>query len=667
MALNKFIPLFLPFVLLCVGLYLIPLNIFDLDFSKIPGNFGDARFNNYILEHDYLYFIGQVDKYWDAQFMYPFKNVIAFSDNLLGTAPIYAVFRLIGADRETAFQYWLIILFALNFICCYWALYKWSDNNVLSSTGAYIFSFSILLVGNIYNVQTIPKFLVPLVFYWCWKYFTQKEIKYFLFLSLGVIFQFYCGIYLGFLLLYALLFLFIAYVIIYRDFTLFRQFKKRKIIGNHLIVLIIICCLFIPFILPYIFISQEAGIPSFEEVKQYIPTLRSYFFTSKAPILWTALSEHAVLELKNWWCHFLFIGALPWLGIIAVPIVFLLKKTDSNSKKFIAFLCLGLFLSFIFCLNINGFTLYKYIYELPGFAAIRSINRLINIEIMFFVLIFVFVFKELSNYSPKMNWFVLCFPLFVILDNAINSKEIMKYDKKESQNQIERVRKEIQSQYNNKYKAIAYMSDSVENKVNFHIDVMLVCQELNISCVNAYSGHNPGQYNDFFNRTDEESLMSWCQFNNIESESIQRIYPRHESSKRNRSPVELFINLIAFKDKFVGVDKVMGDTLIANKGEAHESERLTLKYLDNLTVVFKSSKNKFVIVDQGESNFLIANVDSLEQATRFVLIKQDSGYFAFMTKMGHYLCSDQTLGGKLIANRQYIGDWEKFRIVELIK
>jgi len=232
MAVNKFISYLLPLALLCIGLYLTPLNIYGPDFSKVPGDFGDARFNNYILEHDFKYFTGKVDKYWDAPFMYPYNNVIAFSDNLLGSAPIYSAFRLIGYDRETAFQFWLLALFILNFVCCYLALNKWSKNSVLSSVGAYIFSFSILLVGNIYNVQTVPRFMVPLVFYWSWQYFNKKEIKYFLYVGLGVVFQFYCAIYLGFLLLYALLFLLIAYVTVYRDFTLFNQFKELYTQGS---------------------------------------------------------------------------------------------------------------------------------------------------------------------------------------------------------------------------------------------------------------------------------------------------------------------------------------------------------------------------------------------------------------------------------------------------
>src|SRR5438094_805956 len=139
---NKAI-LLLPLLLLLAGLYLVPIQIFETDFSKVPGDFGDARFNNYILEHGHKYFTGKVSDYWDAPFMYPYKNVIALSDNLLGTVPVYSLFRILSFDRETAFQLWLLAMFVLNFICCWWVLNRWSGDNLLASTGAYIFAFSI--------------------------------------------------------------------------------------------------------------------------------------------------------------------------------------------------------------------------------------------------------------------------------------------------------------------------------------------------------------------------------------------------------------------------------------------------------------------------------------------------------------------------------------------
>ena len=389
-SIKKIIQLLVPVVLLGLGLYFVPIKIMGTDFSKVPGDFGDARFNNYILEHGHQYLTGKVSKYWDAPFLYPYPNAIAFSDNLLGTLPIYSAFRLLGKDRETAFQFWLLVLFALNFICCFWALNKWSANSMLSAVGAYVFAFSIFNIGLLNHAQNFPRFIIPLVFYWLWKYLSQKEVKYFLFASLGLVFQFYCGIYLGFFLLYSLLFLFLSYFIVYRDWKFFNQFKNKKTILYHLGILLLSGGLLALLMQPYMEVSRKFGMRNFEDAIGTIPTLQSYFFTGKFSVMWGVLSDHGV-KLPTFWNHFLFVGILPWIGILLVPIVLLWKRTQSPQKKLIAFFSLGFFLSFIFCLNINGFTLYKYIFDLPGFSAMRSINRVINTEVLFFVLIFVFL------------------------------------------------------------------------------------------------------------------------------------------------------------------------------------------------------------------------------------------------------------------------------------
>lgn len=520
---KKIIPIFIPIVLLIVGLYFGILKIYGTDFSKVPGDLGDARFNNYVLEHNYLYFIGKANKYWDAPFMYPYKNVIAFSDNLLGTAPIYSIFRILKWDRETSFQLWLLTLFILNFIFCYLALLKWSRNNILSSVGAYVFAFSIFIIGNIYNVQTFPRFIIPFIFYWFWIYLNEKKIKYFIYLILGIVFQFYCGIYLGFLLIYSLFFLFISYFLIYKDALLFTQFKKLKTVTSHFLVLCVGSLLFFPLIYHYYLGSHQTGIASYNEVLTSIPTIRSYFFTSKAAKSWEILSEHGIPVFNNWWCHFLFIGALPWLGIIATPFVLFSKRIGQKEKLFLSFLLLSLFFSFIFCLNIKGFCLYKYIYNIPGFSVMRSLNRLVNVEIVFFILIFVFSFNELCKKFKAIKWIVVFFPLLIIVDNRIDADQIMTYDKWKSKERISIARNEILYRYNKKHQAIALIEDSVKDVVSFHLDVMLASQELNIPCVNSYTGHNPREYNDFFNNIDDNSLLVWYKFNNIDPNLIQTI------------------------------------------------------------------------------------------------------------------------------------------------
>jgi hypothetical protein len=84
--------------------------------DQIVGDLGDSRFNMYVLEDGYRWLTGLDKSFWSAPFFYPAPNVIAYSDNHLGSLLFYSAFRLLGQGRETAFQLWVVTIFTLNYI-----------------------------------------------------------------------------------------------------------------------------------------------------------------------------------------------------------------------------------------------------------------------------------------------------------------------------------------------------------------------------------------------------------------------------------------------------------------------------------------------------------------------------------------------------------------------
>ena len=188
----------LPFLIcLSAGIYFITLNVTGYSFTHYPGDLGDGRLNNYFLEHAHKYLTGQIGSLWDAPFMYPEEKVLSYSDNLIGTAPFYSIFRLSGFDRETSYQLWFITLAALAFICCYYLLILIFNDIYAAAIGAFIFAFSIALQSQFTHAQTFPRFPVPLAFA-MFIIFTRNFRPLFFFLSvLMVVYQLYCGIYLG--------------------------------------------------------------------------------------------------------------------------------------------------------------------------------------------------------------------------------------------------------------------------------------------------------------------------------------------------------------------------------------------------------------------------------------------------------------------------------------
>lgn len=523
--LNRLLRLLIPVAFCLAGLYLGPWKMMGGDLSKIPGDLGDARFNNYILEHGYLYLSGEIDDYWNGPFFYPEENVIAWSDNLLGTLPIYAIFRFTGSDRETAFQWWFLALYVLNFAGSYLVLIRITNNVFLSVTGAYLFAFSIFTIGQANHVQVFPRFIYPLIVYSAWRYFQTQKPLHFIILCLGFVYQMYCGIYLGMFAALSIVFMLISYLIVYRELNLFRQFQSLKVIGNHLFALILSVILMLPLMVPYLKDMASHELLSYEQILKTVPTWQSYFFTVKSSLMWGFLSEHGVNDFEFWWIHQIFPGILPFVGL-GVAILFLLRERKSlKQQKPLIFFLTVLCLHIVFTLNVGGKSLYFVLYQLPGFGSLRSIDRVINVEILFFMMVTALVLNELSRQKKLDKLFFIILPFIAITDNMVDPEAVIRMDKRAVQERTHMMKSKITSQISGYRGPIAYLYTGTPWKFfESQLDVMIACQELGIRCVNGYSGYYPPMLNAFLTSGTEKNLADWLYFNKIHIKEFVRVY-----------------------------------------------------------------------------------------------------------------------------------------------
>lgn len=518
----------IPALILIYGLWTFPLAIFGPDRDRIPGDLGDARFNNYILEHFHKYSTGQLENYWDAPFMYPYKNVIALSDNLLGTAPIYSLFRRLDYNRESAFQFWIVALFALNYLCCYWALWRWSDRPLLAAGGAFIFAFGIHMIGHMEHAQVFPKFMIPIAFLYCWKWLRSGRILHLTLLSLAVVYQFYCGIYLGFMLCYALLFLMVSYLIIEHRMIWNERAKMWQPYVASATVVLGAGALLLPLMLPYMEVSSTMGMRKFEEVIATIPRPISYFFTHPGALSWRTLSLHSEYAFDVWWSHFHFMGAVPWLAIVLLPIVLWKYRSEPMRNQGIAAVGLAFVLSTVFCLRIGDFTLYKLIFEIPGFSAMRAMDRIIEVQVMFFSLITVLVFASLGRKEWHKMAIAIAIPLLIIQENKLDITKFRSFNKYDAKGLVDRIVIDMNAQVESPGKAIAYipvscvMSETMRivGTSQVHLNSMLAGQQIGVPVVNGYVDRYPSGFLALLNRLDLNGLDTWCSFNQISTRDI---------------------------------------------------------------------------------------------------------------------------------------------------
>lgn len=487
---------------LLVGLWFIIIPVTGTGFTHFPGDLGDARFNNYILEHVHLWFTGQQPELWNAPFMYPEEQVITYSDNLLGTAPFYSAFRLTGIDRETAFQWWYVLMAALNFVCCYLFLWWCFRNHYAAALGAFVFAFSLALQSQLTHAQTFPRFAVPLAIWMGALFYEHFNPKYFLGAVLLIVYQFYCSLYLGFMLAVPVG-LVLAFALWNHRDVLPQRIRKGRWLAAMSASAGTAILLLLPLMLPYMARSSSLGAYDYGNILHTVPTLKSYFFSQPGSLWWDGLKETAT-TYTAWWDHQIFPGGIAMVALVLWTALVLIKRIRPGMLPGISLapavtmLWLAGLVTALLFVRFNEFSLYQALYQLPGFGALRSLTRIINIQLVFFA-IGTAAATSLVLYRTK-KWGPLVFAALLALltaDNYLHPGAAYRTEKAVSQERIGYVLHALEGAPPEAI--VAYEPDEPgPNPVWHHLDAMLAAQQAGLRTVNGYSSTAPYGYDRYW-------------------------------------------------------------------------------------------------------------------------------------------------------------------------
>lgn len=513
---------------LCSGILFITLNITGKRLTHFPGDLGDARFNIYILEHAHKFLTGKAESLWNAPFMYPESNVITYSENFIGSAPFYSIFRITGLDRESSFQWWFLLITILNYTFCYLFLKALFKNKYAAVLGALVFAFSLSLQSQMTHAQTFTRFPIPLAFWMVFLFAKEFNPKYYFAALFFLVYQLYCGLYIGLLLLipFSLLILF---SLLYNTRALYIKIKDIKwwikMIGATLTNVLIS----LPLIIPYIKRANLLASNHYEHIFHTIPGIKSFFFSKPGSLIWDFLSKMANSYPFSW-DHHIFAGGIAMICMSVFVMVVVLKIINKNSFKNLSidnFLFIVFFTGFMtfFCFTrFKIFSFYSVIFKLPGFDALRSLTRIINVELIFFSVAFGFVFNILFR---KHKWitiitFIMLSGLF-IADNYFKEGCSYRTDKNIAQSRIEALTQKME-----KIPAgsiVSYEPLKMETEsIIYQLDAMLVAQNLNLRTVNGYSATSPNEYSHFWNEMTHETRMEWFRTKNFSPDTVYVIH-----------------------------------------------------------------------------------------------------------------------------------------------
>lgn len=498
---------------LVIGLVVMPIALLGWDFSFIPGDLGDTRFNIYVLEHGYQFLIGKHESYWNAPFMYPVKDVITISDNLLGVVPFYSAFRVSGFDLFTSFQLWIITIFGLNFITAYWLFKFLFKNTYAAAIGAFVFAFSISLQSQMAHPQVFARFFIPLAFVFIFKFSKSFEPRYFFLSILCIVGQFYNGIYLGMLTVIPY-FLVVLILSILNHKLVLHHLKKLKwsllisaSIGINAILLFIL-------LWPYYVRSRITTPITYEDIFETIPAFISYLFAKNGSLIWKSL-ETIGTTIPAWYDHQLFPGIFVYISILAVSVLSIKHKQKIQTEIHLLFFT-GLVTLLVF-MRFGDFSLYQIIFNIPGFQSLRSLTRIIGVDLLFFGLAASFFVNYLIEKFPKREFLVFSLILGVVVtDNYVNPSFTYRIPKVMAIDRVDLLKSKI-----NHLPAgtiISYEPDVIDNAIYVHLDAMLATQALDLICINGYSATSPWAFFPYWTEPNAENRHYWLNIEGVDPE-----------------------------------------------------------------------------------------------------------------------------------------------------
>lgn len=547
---------------LAIGLYFFTFEVIGLNFKYIPGDLGDGRLNLYFLEHAFQFFTGKIDSFWDAPFMCPEKSMISYSDNLLGSAPIYSFFRILGMDTFLSYQMWYIAVSSLNYLCAFYFLKLVFKNYWPAIIGAFIFAFSLSLQSQLTHAQTFPRFAIPLTFLLAVKFSDNLHPKYFLFTLLLLVYQIYCGIYLGFMLAVPLG-IFLILIIVQK--ILNKQFNVLNIrwiawmvvsVGVSLLILL-------PLLLPYTARKISPDLEHYNQILHSVPTLKSYLYSQGGSIFWDFLSSVGNNYIA-FWDHQIFTGACATLCFVIVSFWFLkhflAHKLHLNTYSLYYLFFFAGILTFVLFFRLDNLSLYISLYYIPGFSSMRSLTRIINIELLFFAFAVAFVLhKLLQKFPQKSVLIVAIFSILVFFDNYFDGAKSYKTSVEEAKERTRLIENSFATIP--KGNLVSYEPiEKTDNAIAYQIDAMLTAQKYGLKTVNGYTATCPAEFSKFWNELNEESRNFWLNGKNLGVDTLYVVQSGTDVQKMHVNEMKEFAKIQAKKIKLQNtIDYIKSD------------------------------------------------------------------------------------------------------------
>lgn len=174
-------------------------------FARVQTDEEDTVHLHYLLEHGWRWVSdpSYPSTFWTPRYFHPAVNTFAYSENLIGTAPIYWALR-VGLSEDISLQVWILITFAANYVAMLVVLRWFGVHPILATLGGYLFAFSLPRQAQLVHLLLLPQAFTPFAIYYFWKLLHDPDRRSWVLLLLMGAWQLLASIHLGWFLGFAL-------------------------------------------------------------------------------------------------------------------------------------------------------------------------------------------------------------------------------------------------------------------------------------------------------------------------------------------------------------------------------------------------------------------------------------------------------------------------------
>ncbi len=501
---KDWFPRVIPWAVLVVGLYFVVIRWFGPRMSLMPGDLGDARFNNFVLEHFFQWCTGRISSYWDAPIFYPNPNTFAFSDAMLGSAPFYVLLRLAGLDRDSAFQGWYLLGFVLNYLAAAFVLKRLKLHPLAISAGAFLFTFGLPVLAQAGHAQLFYRFGIPLTCYYMWEFSQRPKLRALTLAVCWFAWQFALSIYQGFFLSLLLMPLLVMFPLTeargkLKPYLMFWPAKLKQAWSNaggsqrvlNGLGLLAAAAGLMVVLVPYMRVAAQYGFRrQWFEIITMLPSWKSYLLADRSPF-WAAVSRQIPNQTMRHEQQL-----FPGIAAGVLILTGLFWKTPNKNRQIAFFNLWAAAFLVLVTFSINGASIYQLAFSLPGFNSIRAVSRII-LCMLWPLSVFIAVVLHQMVVSPHRKVFStsLAIIIFCLLASESMLFKPVTYPKSLGVERLAALQAKLPADLPPDA-ILAFNTDNNEAWYLTELDAMLLGQESGFAIMNGYSGNFPAGYGD---------------------------------------------------------------------------------------------------------------------------------------------------------------------------